>query len=52
MSHLNQTFAFRAPTRSAAQRPTWLQRLASWLQRGWASERRRAERPDRVVPYY
>ena len=25
--------------------------LARWLLRGWQAECRRAERPDRVVPY-
>jgi hypothetical protein len=52
MSHLNQ--ALPLPVARAAEpahRAVW-SHVMSWLQRCWQSERRRAERPDRNVPYY
>jgi hypothetical protein len=52
MSHLYQTFPLPV-VRAAkpAHRPVW-RYVMSWLQRCWQSECRRAERPDRYVPYY
>ena len=35
-----------------AQRPSWHEMLVRFLLGAWESECRRAERPDRKVPYY
>ena len=42
--------AFYPPT--AVPRFAWPQRVEHWLHRLWQAECRRAECPDRVVPYY
>jgi hypothetical protein len=52
MSNLNQELIFPVKLAAAPRRSRLLSRIAGWLRRFWQSECRRAERPDRVVPYY
>jgi len=52
MSHLSQPHTYPFTTAAVQPRSPLLQRIAAWLQCRWQSECRRAERPDRFVPYY
>lgn len=52
MSNLSQPNTYLFTTAAVRPRRSLLQLIAFWLQRCWQSECRRAERPDRVVPYY
>lgn len=52
MAHVNQPHTFPFTTAGVRPRRSRLQPIVSWLQRRWQSECRRADRPDRVVPYY
>lgn len=52
MSRFNQMLTLPVVMAAVPMRfPLW-RRIAIWLRSGWQSECRRAERPDRVVPYY
>jgi len=52
MSNLIQPNTYPFTTAAVQPRRPLLQRIAIWLKRCWQSECRRAERSDRVVPYY
>ncbi|PJI97876.1 hypothetical protein CLU85_2676 [Acidovorax sp. 69] len=52
MLPLTKPNPIRFTTAGVAPRHPGLERMASWLQRRWQSACRRAERPDRAVPYY
>jgi hypothetical protein len=52
MSYLQHKFTLPAMYDTVpAGRSLW-RPIRNWLLRCWQSECRRAERPDRVVPYY
>lgn len=49
---LNSKAIFPGAVATGPSRHSLLTRVKGWLQRYWQSECRRADRPDRVVPYY
>lgn len=52
MSNFIQPNTYPFTTAALQPRRARLQRIAVWLKCCWGAECRRAEHPDRVVPYY
>jgi len=52
MSNFIQPNTYSFPAVALQPGRALLQRIAAWLKCCWEAECRRAEHPDRVVPYY
>lgn len=52
MSRLNQNLAFPVATHSVPLGRRLLLSIMRWFKRCWKAACRRAQRADRVVPYY